>query len=326
MPHTDWRIELARARRFARRLEPVDPLAPVPPPSIPEGRAVVVPERGEMFLRERTVRPDGPNIALLHGWTASADLNWLRVYETVPVLGRMIAVDHRGHGRGIRSEQTYTLEDAADDVAGLLRTLDAAPAILVGYSMGGPIAMLTWLRHPDVVEGLVLQATALEWRATARERIVWRLMTIVEYLLRLGRPRGIIDRALREMVHQAPDLEPWVPWLKGELRRGDPQALADAGRALGTYDFRPHAHAVDVPTAVVVTTKDRLVRPRKQRRLAAAIPHSATFELHGDHDAAIVLGREFPEVTERSLRWVMTRLAASRRQADGLDRTAGWGR
>ncbi|HEX7167804.1 MAG TPA: alpha/beta hydrolase [Acidimicrobiales bacterium] len=322
MTRVDYRQELARARRFARRLARRDPSAPLPP-DLPDGRLVSVAGRGEMFVREDSGRPDGPTIALLHGWTASADLNWLRVYDTVPRLGRMIAMDHRGHGRGIRTEQRYTLEDAADDVAALLRTLDAAPAILVGYSMGGPVAMLTWLRHPDVVSGLVLQATALEWRATRRERALWRFMAVVEYVMRLGTPKGLIERALRDMVDQSPDLEPWLGWLRGELRRGDPEALADAGRALGTYDFRPHALQVDVPTAVVVTTKDRLVRPKKQRELAAAIPLARTFELHGDHDAALVLGKEFPDVTDEALRWVIGEGAAI---AQDERRTAGWGR
>lgn len=322
MPQTDWHLELARARRFARRLERGDALAPLPPPNLPDGRTVVLPGRGETFVRETPGRPGEPTIALLHGWTASADLNWLRVFDTVPDLGRMVAMDHRGHGRGMRSEERFTLEAAADDVAALLVEIDAAPAVLVGYSMGGPISMLTWLRHPEVVSGLVLQATALEWRASKRERIIWRSMALVEYLLRLGRPRGIIERALREMVEVSPDLEPLVGWLKAEMRRGDPEMLADAGRALGRYDFRPHAARVDVPTAVVVTTKDRLVRPRKQRQLAKAIPSSAIFELHGDHDAAMTMGKEFPDVTTDAINWVKARLA-SRPGGQSLRRTAG---
>jgi homoserine acetyltransferase len=79
---------------------------------------------------------------------------------------------------------------------------------------------------------------------------------------------------------------------------------------------------VNVPTAVVVTTKDRLVRPRKQRQLAKAIPSSATFELHGDHDAAMVMGKEFPDVTTEALNWVKARLADGAR-GQSLRRTAG---
>ena len=297
---------------------------PVPPEGLPPARIVNVPGHGEMLVRESapasTPNVHGrpvPTIALLHGWTASADLNWFRAYPTLAARWHVVAMDHRGHGRGIRSEDRFTLEAAADDVAALLRTIGASsasrraspavPAVLVGYSMGGPIALLAAHRHPDVVRGLVLQATALEWRATRRERIVWKTMAAVEYLFRLGRPRGIVEHALRDMVKRAPDLEPLVPWLKAELRRGDPEALADAGRALGNYDFRSHASGIDVPAAVVVTTKDRLVRPRKQRQLAAALPTVRTYELPGDHDAAAVLGDAFARVTAQAVEWVLAR-------------------
>lgn len=326
-----WRDELSRARRFARPLgRPADPLAPVPPPQLPPGRIVELPERGEVFVRERLGAAAQPTILLLHGWTASADLNWFRAYDAVGSLGRLLAVDHRGHGRGLRSERPFTLEDAADDAAAVLRTLDTGPAIVVGYSMGGPIACLLWERHPDLVRGLVLEATALEWRASRRERLVWRLMAGLEFFFRLGKPRGVLDRVLRDAVETSPDLAPLQGWLKAELRRGDPTALADAGRALGRYDARPFAGRIDVPTAVVVTTKDRLVKPRKQRALADAIPGATRWDLPADHDACLLAPREFAGATASAIRDVIARSETGARQpvgrfAESSTRTAGWG-
>ena len=308
------RQEAARLRRLARRLERLDPEAPVPP-SLPPGRIVNVPGRGEMFVREAVGRPGGPTILLLHGWTATADLNWFRVYDTLANVGRVIAVDHRGHGRGIRCEEPFSLEAAADDAAALLRHLGTTPAVAVGYSMGGPISMLLWHRHPDVVSGLVLQATALEWRGTRRERLLWKFMALVEYALRLGAPRGLIDRILREAIEFCPDIAPHRAWLRGELRRGDPEAIADAGRALGNYDARSFARNVDVPTSVVVTTKDRLVRPRKQRQLADAIPDAQAFELRGDHDACLLHPEQFRAITEVAVLSVIERGTEHRRSA-----------
>jgi pimeloyl-ACP methyl ester carboxylesterase len=290
-----------------------DPEPPIPPP-LPEGRVVNVPGRGEMFVREAP-GPGGhaPTIALFHGWTASADLNWFALYADVARHGRLVAFDHRGHGRGLRSEERFSLEAAADDAAALLRHLGAAPAVLVGYSMGGPIAMLTWQRHPDVVAGLVLQATALEWRASWYERFVWRFMAVVELSLRLGTPDGILERLLSDAIEKCPEIKPLRGWLKGELRRGDPADLAHAGRALGLYDARPFAGSVDVPTVVVVTTKDRLVRPKKQRALAAAIPHAHTLTLAADHDAPLMKMVEFRAVTAEALRLVSRAGAAAPR-------------
>jgi pimeloyl-ACP methyl ester carboxylesterase len=219
-------------------------------------------------------------------------------------VGPLLAPDHRGHGRGIRSEEPFSLEAAADDAAALLRHLEMAPAIVCGYSMGGPISVLLWRRHPELVKGLVLEATALEWRASPRERLTWKTMGLVEYFLRLGPSKGLIERFLRDAIETAPDLAPYRGWLKGELRRGDPTDLAHAGRALGNYDARPFARAIDVPTAVVVTTRDRLVRPRKQRALAKAIPGAVVYHLDGDHDACLVHPEEFAAVTLDALRAV----------------------
>ncbi|MCU1375472.1 MAG: hydrolase [Actinomycetia bacterium] len=266
------------------------------PPDLPDGCTVVVPGRGEVFLRDLP-GPAGPPILLLHGWTSTADLTWWRAYGRLGAIGRVLAVDHRGHGRGIRSDERFTLEAAADDAAGVLRTLGCGPAVVCGYSMGGPIAMLLWHRHPELVAGLVFEATALEWRASPRERVVWRTMGLVERLMRSARSKSVVDRLLRELLEKQPELLAHRGWLEGELRRGDPAAVAEAGRALGRYDARPFAGRVDVPTAVVVTTEDRLVRPSKQRALAQAVPGARTFELAADHDACLASIEEFAAVT-----------------------------
>ncbi len=157
-------------RRFARKLDPDAPETPTPP-DLPPGRIENVPGRGEMFVRE--IPGQGPTILLLHGWTLSSDLNWFTVYDTIAHHGRVLAMDQRGHGRGLRSEQRFTLDAAAEDAAALLHHLDAAPAIIVGYSMGGSVGLVQWHRHRETVAGLVLQSPGLQWRASLRERVLW---------------------------------------------------------------------------------------------------------------------------------------------------------
>ena len=288
---SDW----ARARRFAARLGAWDPQAPVPPP-LPSGAAVPVPGRGEMFVRLAEGPPGALPVLLLHGWTASADLNWFRVYEPLAARHPVVAVDHRGHGRGIRDEKPFSLEDCADDAAALLDVLGMKRAIVVGYSMGGPITLLMAQRHPDVVAGVVCEATAMEWRQSWWERFVWRFMSLFEAGVRAGTGRGFVKRVVRQALEDSPDLEPYRAWLLGEIRRGDPADLAGAGRALGAYDARPFASGLGVPAAVVVTTRDRLVRPAKQRALARALG-ARVFEIAGDHDVPLVDSRDFARVT-----------------------------
>ncbi|MET0909711.1 MAG: alpha/beta fold hydrolase, partial [Ilumatobacteraceae bacterium] len=88
-------------------------------PWLPPGHVRVLPGRGEIFYRHH-VNPDRsrPTLLLLHGWTASADTQFFTAYEELAEAYSYIAVDHRGHGRGMRA--VFTLPDAADDAAMLV--------------------------------------------------------------------------------------------------------------------------------------------------------------------------------------------------------------
>jgi pimeloyl-ACP methyl ester carboxylesterase len=265
---------------------------------------VVLPGRGEVFVRDTGDAPaDGPAatpVLLLHGWTVSADLNFFSLYGELAARQRVIALDHRGHGRGMRPRTPFALEDCADDCAALLDELGVGPAIVVGFSMGGAIAMLLHHRHPELVAGMVFCGTALEWKATARERLVWRGMSLLEVALRSGTGEGIVARVYREVIDGSPELEALEPWVRGEFHRGYPPDLAGAGRALSTYDGRPLAPDVDVPCAVVVTTTDEMVRPEKQYELADALD-AETFTLEGDHFAPFTKGPAFAKVIGRAV-------------------------
>jgi 3-oxoadipate enol-lactonase len=280
------RWEWDRARSFARRLERVEPSPPVPPP-LPEGRTVVVPGIGEVFVRATDPVGGRMPVLLLHGWMAGADLNWFRTYPALAPHRQVVALDHQGHGRGVRSDQPFSLERCADAGAGVLEALGVQRAIVVGYSMGGPIALQLWHRHRARVAGLVLGATALEWRARPVERIQWEILRIAQVLMRFTTGRVISQRLVRQAVDDDPSLAPWRAWLSGETKRGYLPDLVEAGRELSRYDARRFAPFVDVPTAVLLTQHDRLVRPRKQKALATTIG-ATVFTVDGDHDSPLV--------------------------------------
>lgn len=214
---------------------------------------------------------------------ATAGLNWLACFEPLSQWFRVVAPDHRGHGRGIRTRRPFRLEDCADDVAALAETLGLTRIIPVGYSMGGPIAQLTWHRHRDLVEGLVLCATA---RRFTTQGPAERAMASGVYGLSLAAsltPPGLRRMAVGRVLTNRLAGTPMGDWAATELRRNNPAALLQAGACLTRYDARPWLGEVDVPTAVVVTTADRVVAPESQLALAESIPGAQVFQVHGDH-------------------------------------------
>jgi pimeloyl-ACP methyl ester carboxylesterase len=277
------------------------------PPNLPAAHIEALPERGEVFYRHHKREEPGPTLLLLHGWTASADLQWFTAYEALGERYSFAAIDHRGHGRGLRSEEPFTLEAAADDAAALVRRLGVGPVVAVGYSMGGPISLLLARRHPDLVQGLVLEATSQEWQATLGDRLTWRGLVLMEIILRSRVARLIGRRAVRRLAEGNPQIEPYIGWLQAEGRRGDPTDIIEAGRALSHYDARPFVAAIDLPAAVVLTTLDRAVRPAKQRALAAALG-ARTFELAGDHFCFWANAKEFADATRQAVDDVVSRL------------------
>lgn len=297
--------ELRRLRRMMRRLDAGPGKPPTPPPGFPPPYIVRLDGRGETFVRHHQGPTDAPVLLLLHGWTASADLQWCTVYPALCEGYSVIAIDHRGHGRGIRSEEEFRLEDCADDAAAAVRLLvPGQKVIAIGYSMGGPITLHFWHRHRDLVAGVVLEATALEWQTAREDRMRWRLLVFLEQVLRSRRLHRWIARYLREEVHTNPELAAHVPWMLAEMRRTDPRAIIEAGRALRDFDARPFAPGMDVPAAMVITTEDRVVRPVKQRALAAAV-RARVFEIRADHDATLAASRPFASLTREAVDFVV---------------------
>ena len=89
---------------------------PDPPFQLPPGLTLQIPGRGELFLRD--TGGEGPVVMLLHGWMVSADMNWGGAYVDLAEAGyRVLAIDHRGHGRGLRPLGPFRLSDCAADAA-----------------------------------------------------------------------------------------------------------------------------------------------------------------------------------------------------------------
>lgn len=256
-------------------------------PELPPARTLALPGRGDVVIRELPGPQGAPALVLLHGWTVSSDLNWFPVFRRLGEHYRVVAFDHRGHGRGgIRSNERFTLEDAADDAAAVAAELGIGRFVPVGYSMGGLVAQLVWRRYRRRVAGLVLCATATHFADTPLDRVRFGLFEpaiLASRAAREERARAVYAKAvgLRTAGRGYSD------WVVEEITTGDPRTLLEAGAAIGRFDSRPWIGRVDVPTSVVVTEPDRVVHSWRQRALATAIPGARMFLSPGNHDVVV---------------------------------------
>src|SRR5262249_43078339 len=147
---------------------------------------IEIPGRGVTWIREAPGPRGAPVLLLLHGLGATAGINWFAVFESLGDAYRVIAIDHRGHGRGLRPRGRFRLAACADAAAALAAQLGIDRVIAVGYSMGGPIAQLLWHRHRSHVEGLVLCATSRNFRASADRTLGDRMLPAMVRGLALG--------------------------------------------------------------------------------------------------------------------------------------------
>ena len=100
-----------------------------------------------------------PPFVFIHG-LASDRLSWAPQVEALSADHRCVAIDLRGRGESA-PVPPFDTSQAADDVAALIQELRLAPAVVVGHSLGGLVALLLNYHHPELVRGVVLCDAAL---------------------------------------------------------------------------------------------------------------------------------------------------------------------
>jgi 3-oxoadipate enol-lactonase len=269
-------------------LLPSEPVFPQPPP-LPRGRDIELPGRGTTFVREVPAprgRKRAPTVVLLHGWTVTADLNFFRCFGPLGTTYRVVALDQRGHGRGIKA-LPFRLEDCADDVAALIDTLGLDRPIVAGYSMGGGVAQLVAQRHPEKIRGVVLCATAHRFGAQLSEQ-GWRKVLLEGVTAVVSRLPPDVRARLQQGVQSRRGAQtPREAWVLEEIARHDPAMVLQGLRALTAFDSLPWLGDLDVPVAVVRTLQDLTVPTRDQDVMIDAVGGAPVFDVDAPHRAVV---------------------------------------
>lgn len=266
----------------------------MPQVEIPEGRWLELPRRGRTWLTDVPgPTDDAPAIVLLHAVGCTGMLTWFPVIEELSKRFRVVTFDQRWHGRGIVSDN-FSLHDCADDAAVAILELGLTDPIVAGYSMGGVVAQRVWRQHPDLVGGLVLAATTDHFRTTGSERIFHESMELGMGALRALSRSKVVNSATR-LAAEALQVPPTDTgqWALTQFRSTSPWAVAQAVAALGRHHSTPWLGRIDVPTAVVLTRRDHVMPPVRQRAMAAKIPGATVHEADCGHAGCVLQAEAF---------------------------------
>lgn len=280
------------------------------------GRVVTLPGRGSTYVVD-TGPVNGPTFMMLHSVACTGLLTWYPSLEMMRQFGRVVIFDQRWHGAGISSPR-FLLEDCADDTVALADALGIDSFIPVGFSMGSLIAQLAWRRHRNRVDALVLCAGA----ATFAEAMPMRLgANIFAALLETFSPQPGAPAT-------PPGADGTVPhpyrWALGQVRATSPGGMMRALAEIVRFDSRPWLPEINVPTAVLVPSRDKVISPKHQHWMASQIPNARAVTVAAGHACCTLQHRPFVNGLRSAVESVLTRAPqAGRARSRNLPVAAG---
>lgn len=232
----------------------------------------------------------GPGMLLIHGLG-----NDLREWEPLIELSKgrftLISYDMRGSGRSDKPKGPYTMEEMAADAAGLLNKVAKTPVDVLGFSMGGCVALELVLSHPELVNRLILVSTIPSWNGpyppSEGLKVLFRRTDVGEALL-IEVYENIFGERYRERV-------PAGEYVAQRMNDEFPQTVeAYLGQlaALEAFDVRDRVNSISAETLVVAGTDDRVVPMQNSLWLSERIPHARLETIEG---AGHMIPVEYPD-------------------------------
>ena len=260
------------------------------------------------YLDSDPAAADKPALVLVHAFPLGA-LMWEPQLKGAFWGWRVLAPDLRGFGGSTDEREdgvAPSIDDYADDVAGLVREVVGAPVVLGGLSMGGYAAFAVMRRSPALVRGLILadsraSADSREGRAARKT-----MLTLLEREGPQGVAREMIPKLLGETT-RAHDLDA-EETVRRLIKRQSAQGIRDAIlRMMERPDSTPLLPSITVPTLVVVGEEDVLTPPADSEAIAATLPNASLVRIAG---AGHLSNLEQPQAFEASVEAFLTGLGS----------------
>jgi len=215
----------------------------------------------------------GPDVVLIHGWAQHSGL-WTDVARALSADFRVTVPDLPGHGR---SRDFLPREFTADVLAGEVRRVLPGPAIWIGWSLGGFVALAAAQRDPDKVAKLVLVGATPKYVQSPDWPHAMSLAVLEQFAQNLEQDYAATLERFLSLQMAAGEDRAVLRRLRDEMfRYGEPPtaALHEGLRLLREEDRRAALPGIAVPTLVVHGERDRIAPVGAARFLAAHLPNA----------------------------------------------------
>ena len=274
-------------------------------------------------------RGQGPDLVLLHGWGLNLRV-WDGLAGVLEKSFRLITVDLPGHGRSEWNPKARTPAEQAWQIHATLSSLSDRYSLL-GWSLGGQIALDLAAAMPGSVERLILVATTPRF-ATGPDWPNGMPASVLEKMARQLRTnyKRTVNDFLELQVRGSVASEKVLADLQASLfahGEAHPKALVSGLETLESSDLRPMLHLVRAPALVIAGQYDRVTLPAASRALAEALPAARYIEIRrAAHAPFLSHTAEFATLVTDFLRGDADTSAAEGASAETNTRHAGTGR
>ncbi|MCB0309202.1 MAG: alpha/beta fold hydrolase [Bdellovibrionales bacterium] len=248
-------------------------------------------------------RKDALPVIFLHGFPLNLEM-WNEQMKVVSEQYRAIAYDIRGHGQSDVEDGQYTIESHVDDLIALLDQLNIKKVVIVGFSMGGYIALRALERNPERFRGAVLSNTKSEADTDMNKLNRFKAMKSVKENGIEAFADGFLKMAFApETFKTNPEI---VENIRKVIKMTPSRSIMGTLLALAARtDTTSVLIKIKVPTLILVGEKDEITSPKDAKSMHEKIERS---ELHIIPNAAHMSNLENPFVYNEKLLNFLRRL------------------
>ena len=236
----------------------------------------------------------GEPLVLISGYDGN-HTQWADFIEPITKKYKLLIFDNQGVGQTSDEGNPLTIEDMADNTVALCKKLGLGKFSVAGHSMGGSIAQMIAVRHPKVINKLILSCSSAKWNDVT----IYAFETIFKL---------IENNVSAELLYEI-----FTPWCYGRdflnnyekmefrkktiLENPYPSSVTNMRRqflALKQFDSRSQIKKITAPTLVISAFEDLVALPKDTKILIDNIPNAITKEFNSGHMATL----------ERTDKWI----------------------